>query len=104
ERRVRIARAREGIEQGRRQLRQNLASAGALQRRSASEMPAANRLRRRLGTLEAETAERRERLGIVGHAGEDEIAGCGAESGRILEQARVVLFDLGQMEGQVARE
>ena len=67
-------------------------------------MPAADRLGRRLRMLEAEAAERCERLGIVGDAGEDEAAGGGAERRRVLEQPRVMRLDLGQVEGQVAGE
>ncbi len=83
--------------QARDQLRQHLARASALDRGAAAEMPAADGLGRRLGPLEAETAQRRQRVGIVDDAGEDEAAGFRAQRRRVLEQARVVLFDLPQV-------
>ena len=86
------------------QLRQHLARASALDRGAAAEMPAADGLGRRLGPMEAETAQRRQRVGIIHHAGEDEAAGFRAQARRVFEQARVMLFDLAQMMHHLIRE
>ena len=73
ERGVGVARAGEGFEKRRRQLCQHFARARAADGRAPAEMPAANSLGRGLRMLEAERAQRRKRLGIVGDAGENEI-------------------------------
>ena len=91
QRRVGIARAGEGREQRRNELGQHFAGARATHRRAAAEMPAANRLGGVLGPLEAEPAQGRQGLGIVGDAGEDQIARLGVERRRVLEEARVML-------------
>ena len=54
--------------------------------------------------LKAEAAQGRQCFGIVGDAGEDEIAGGAAEGRGVLEQSRVVPLDARQMEGEVFRE
>ena len=88
-----------------RQFRQDLAGARAAHRRPAAEMPAADRLGRRVRALEAER-------GAASPASPDRRAtpvktrlpAAALSVGRVLEQARIVLLDLGQMEGQVLRE
>ena len=87
-----------------RQLGQHFARAGAADRGAAAEMPAANRFGGGLRIVEAEAAQGRQRLGIVGDAGEDEIAGGGAEGRGVLEQARIMALDSRQMVGQVLGE
>ena len=101
---VGVARPGEGLEQRGRELRQHFARAGAAHRSAPAEMPAANGLRRRFRALKAERAERGEGRGIVGDAGEDEVAGGGAERRRVLEQPCVVLLDPGQVMGEIAGE
>src|SRR5271166_5124587 len=67
-------------------------------------MPAADRLSSNRRVLEAERTESGERLGIVGDAGENEIARGGAERGRVLEQTRIVALDGGQAADKVFLE
>ena len=104
ERRVRVAGAGESLEQGGGQLRQHFAGAGAPDRGATPEMPAANRLRGGRRIVEPEALKGRQRLGIVGDAGEDEIAGRSAQRRRILEQPRIVALDPRQVAGQVLGE
>ena len=102
ERRVGVAGAGEGDEQRRRQFGQHLARAGALHRRAAAEMPAADRLGGGLRPLEAEPAQGRQRLRVVDDAGEDEAARLDVELRRVLEQPRVMALDPLEMAGQLA--
>ena len=93
ERGVGIAGAGEGFEQRGNELCQNLAGARRLHRRPAAEMPAAHGLRRQRRIVEAHAAQSFQRLGIVGDAGENEVAGGCVEARRVLEQFGVMRFD-----------
>ena len=90
ERPVRIRGSAERGKQGRRELGQDLAGAGARHGRPPAEMPAAHRLGRHLRVLEAEPLQRRERLGVVARAGEDEVADLRRELRPFLEEQRVM--------------
>ena len=54
--------------------------------------------------LETESPQGGERFWVVGDAGEHEIAGAAAKRWGVLEQARVVRLDPGEMEGQIPGE
>ena len=104
QRRVGIARAGKGREQPGNEFGEHFAGARAAHRRAPPEMPAADRLGGVFGPLEAETAQRRQGLGIVADAGEDQVARLGAERRRVLEQARVMFLDAAQMTRHLGRE
>ncbi len=96
ERGIRIARLREGLQQGRHKFGQNFARAFGLHRGVAAEMPAADRLGRQCRPLEAEFRQRLQGFRIVADAGEDEIADLGRKARRALEEARIMFGDLGR--------
>ena len=72
---VGVAGRGERLEQRRGQFGQPLARRGGARRGKAPEMPAAHRLGHGFWIGEAQTFQRREGLGVVLVAGEDQIAG-----------------------------
>ena len=92
------------LEQARDQFGQHLAGAGAAHRGAASEMPAAHGFGGQRRVAETHVAQGLQRFGIVGRAGEDQIARARIESRRVFEQARVMFLDGMKMPQQVARK
>ena len=87
------------LEQPRRQLGEHFARPGARHRRAAAKVPAADGLGGLLGMDEAKAAQGRQRLRIVGDAGEHQRAGDIAQARRLLEQPRIVTLDRAHLLG-----
>ena len=101
---VRLSGRRERLEQSRGQLGQPFARPRRTHRRNAAEMPGAQALGHETRTFIAEPGKRRERLGIVLVAGEDEIAARRGKLGRAFEEPSVMTFDGLEPPAQSGRE
>jgi hypothetical protein len=103
ERAVGLRRPGQRLQQGRHQLGQQLARAGAAHRAVMSVMPAAHRSGDFPRILEAELAQRLQRRRVVLGSREHQIARA-AQGRRFFEEVRIVLLDARQMAEELRRE
>ena len=91
--------ARQGLQENRHELGQPFAGAGRARGGVASEMPAAHRAADFRRVAIAERRERRQRLRVVGVAGERQAADGRGQRRRRLEQRRIAVAHRGQRPG-----